>query len=325
MRSFKDFQAFVNANLMPMLKALEQERLFIKKMYLIPRFFASIGALLFLVAIHFFREQWWLLAMAALTSPVLPYYFIEETENKLEEFRSRYKELIIIPMLNFISPELKYNPDGRILLKHFVSSSIFTRFPERYYGEDLIHGKIGNTYFAFSEVHAEYKTEYYDTNLKKQTLWHTIFKGLFFIANFNKSFEGKTLILPDKTERLLGPLLSDSIQTSSKRQKQLIKLEHPDFEKEFVVYGDDQLESRYILSPEIVERILEFKRKAQAPVYFSFAENSMFVGLSKKVNYFEPSYRHSIINIDSINELYSLIYLITDIVDDFNLNARIWK
>lgn len=325
MRSFKDFQVFINTDLMPMLNALEQERLFIKKMYLVPRFIAGIGAMLFIIAIHFFREQWWLLAMAALTSPFLPHYFSQETENKLEEFRSRYKELIIKPILDFISPDLKYNPEGRILLKHFVSSSLFTRYPERYYGEDLIHGKIENTYFAFSEVHAEYKTEYYDTHLKKLTLWHTIFKGLFFIANFNKSFEGKTIILPDNTERLLGPLISDTIQTSSKRQKQLIKLENPDFEKEFVVYGDDQLESRYILGPEIVERILEFRREARAPVYFSFAENSIFVGLSKKKNYFEPGYHHSLINIDSINELYSLIKLIIDIVDDFNLNARIWK
>ena len=69
----------------------------------------------------------------------------------------------------------------------------------RYTGDDYVKGKIGDTYIEFSEIHSEYKTQN-----NKQTTWHIIFKGLFFIANFNKNFKSETLVLPDVAQKAFG-------------------------------------------------------------------------------------------------------------------------
>lgn len=52
----------------------------------------------------------------------------------------------------------------------------------------------------FSEI----KTEKKKKTSKNQTYYQTIFHGLFFIAEFNKKFKSKTIVLPDMSEKILG-------------------------------------------------------------------------------------------------------------------------
>ncbi len=68
----------------------------------------------------------------------------------------------------------------------FISSCIFKKYPDRYASEDLVEGKLGATEFKFSEVHAEEKYEIRDSDGKNRTEFSTLFKGLFFVADFNK-------------------------------------------------------------------------------------------------------------------------------------------
>ena len=60
---------------------------------------------------------------------------------------------------------------------------------------DVNYGKIGSTQVEFSEIHAEYKTEYRDSKGRRRVNWHTIFKGLLFSVDFNKHFNVLSKIL----------------------------------------------------------------------------------------------------------------------------------
>ena len=61
------------------------------------------------------------------------------------------------------------------------------------------------------------------------------------------------------------------------------------FEKEFVVYGDDQIEARYILSTSLMERILSLQEKKQSSsAAFPFIGNKVHVAISYKKSLFEP-------------------------------------
>ena len=54
---------------------------------------------------------------------------------------------------------------------------------------------------------------------------------------------------------MIGQKLQSFTTAFSKRQ--LIKLEDPEFEKLFAVYGDDQIEARYILTPALMQAAWE--------------------------------------------------------------------
>ncbi|MHC5091781.1 MAG: DUF3137 domain-containing protein [Planctomycetota bacterium] len=119
---------------------------------------------------------------------------------------------------------------------------------------------------------------------------------------------GQTLVLPDSAEKLFGGF-GKMLQSWNMGRPDLIQLEDPQFEREFVVYGTDQIEARYILSTSLMRRILDFKQKVAVPM---------------KKNMFEPKYFSSLSDFSPILDYYNDLAFAAGIVDDLNLNTRIW-
>ncbi len=244
-------------------------------------------------------------------------------------FRSiiRQAKLRIIGVLaRFVDPSLRYDPDLCITKAQFRQSGLFRHSINRYRGEDLVWGRVGPTGIRFSEVHAQYKQSSAGSKGGTRTTYHTIFKGLFVIADFNKHFRGVTVVLPDVAERSLGWLgqkLQDTFDVF--RQGELVKLEDPEFEREFVVYGDDQVEARYILTPGLMRRLLEFQRKAGRRVHFSFALSSVYIAIETRKDMFEPRMSRSLLDQDVVLEHLRDLQFATSVVKDLDLNTRIWS
>ncbi len=230
---------------------------------------------------------------------------------------------LIAAIIEYVDPELSYLPKGMVSRGEFQSSTLFKNRIDRYRGEDLVSGKIDRTEIKFSELHAEYKTTTTDSKGRRQTHWHTIFKGLFFIADFNKHFQGRTVVLPDSAEKFLGGL-GKKLQEWNLNRDDLVKLEDIEFEKEFVVYSTDQVEARYILSTALMRRILEFKRKMKVPVHIAFVNSDLYMAISIRKNMFEPRILRSILDFEMVRDYLEDVILAVGIVEDMNLNTRIW-
>ena len=69
--------------------------------------------------------------------------------------------------------------------------------------------------------------------------------------------------------------IGTKLQKMNKARGELVKLENPEFESEFAVYSDDQIESRYILSPSLMERILSFKKQTKKSIQLSFIDSRL--------------------------------------------------
>jgi hypothetical protein len=234
-------------------------------------------------------------------------------------YKREFKWRIIGKIVQFLDPELSYHPDGLIDKYTFKASNLFKHRIDRYKGEDLVRGRVDKTDVVFSELHAEYKS-----GSGKDSHWHTIFKGLFFIADFNKDFRGQTVVLPDTAEKLFGGL-GKMLQEWNFSRADLIKLEDPEFEREFAVYGYNQIEARYILSTSLMQRILDFKRKTGTKIYLSFTGSKVYVAVSMNRNMFEPKYFSKLDTFDPIFDYYRDLSFAIGIVDDLNLNTRIWS
>jgi hypothetical protein len=234
-----------------------------------------------------------------------------------------FKNQVVDPIVKYIGPELTYLPQSGISEARFRTSGIFHHRIDRYHCEDMVQGTVAQTRIEFSELHAQYKTETRDSKGNRHTKWHTIFRGLFFIADFNKHFNGRTFVLPDTAEKLFGKL-GQTLQGIGKSHGELIKLEDPAFEKEFAVYSTDQVEARYILSPALMRRMLDFKAKTGATVYFSFTGGEVNIGISSSKNRFEPKLFSTVLDIEMAREFVNDLQLALGIVDDLNLNTRIW-
>ena len=147
---------------------------------------------------------------------------------------------------------------------------------------------------------------------------------IFFIADFHKHFSGKTVVLPDTAEKLFGQI-GTMLQSLNKFRGQLVKLEDPEFEKLFAVYGDDQIEARYILSTSLMKRIVDFKRKTRRRIFLSFIGSKVYVAVSYTRNLFEPRIFRTLLDFAPIQQYFEDFQMAVGIVEDLNLNTRIWS
>lgn len=320
------FSAFYESTLLPDLQELEKHRKkFVKDIIRYILYFLSTAAVLF--ASGFFRI--WpdlaeilmvvaaIIALAGLIVGMVKYH------NFNKSYTPDFKDKIIRQLIHYIDDQLDYQPTKCIPQHQYAKSNIFIQKPDRYKGEDFICGKVGETQISFSELHAEYKTTTTDKKGRKQTHWHTIFKGIFFEADFNKEFKTRTYVLPDTMEKTFG-FLGKKLQSMNFARPPLVKLEDPEFERHFVVYGEDQVEARYILSPGLMQRLMDFRNKSNKSVSLSFVENSIYVAIPESKNLFEPRLFRSNLDPGFIREYYDFLELTIGIVEDLNLNLRIW-
>jgi hypothetical protein len=318
-RSESDFAHFFVTDLLKQLKWLETRRLAVLRNVKI--LFGVIGGVS--IAVLAVRVAFGLGWSFVLVTGILSlgggsaiYRFL--ISGYVHEFKSE----IIQRIVRFIDPGLAYTPGDHVSARDFHSSRIFTHFPDRMRGDDLVEGTVGSTAVRFSEVHAEYRSKSSGGD-RDGGRYRTIFKGLFFMAEFNKKFYGKTVILPDTAERMLGGL-GCALQGLSKSHGELIRMDNPGFEKYFVVYGDDQIESRYVLSTSLVQRILDFRTKTGKRIYLSFVGSVVYVAIPYRRPLLEPKVFSSITTFRSVRECFDDLRLALSIVADLNLNTRIW-
>ena len=303
----------------PELKTLEEKRLAIVaklKKTIIVLIILGFGLCYFLIQGRFFIPLHAALLSAMLS--FLIYSFIYR--NEIAGYKSLFKDQIIEKIIYFINPSLAYDKTNYIEEEAFTHSGIFPQDYDRYSGNDLVHGMIDGVNIRFSSLHVEKKQS--DKNGKEE--WHTLFQGLFFEVDFNKNFKGKTFIFPDFAERTLG-IFGAWIQKLNVSKGELIRLDHSEFEKLFVVYGDDQIESRYILSHALMERIVDFQHKTGKQLSLSFIHSKMYLCIDYTKELFEPILSKSLLEFAHIKDYFELLALFIGVVDAFKLNEKIWS
>ncbi len=312
MKTLREFEEFFNKSLKTDLENLDKRRKRIVNRFLITLFAIFIPSLAVFILVELFAG----IAVSAVIAILLFFFWVRD---KL--FLNDFKQQVINRIVYFISPDLTYDPKGHISISEFVTSRLFMTSVDRHRGDDLVYGKIDKTEFRFSEFKAEYKSVSTDSKGRARTKWHTIFKGLFFIADFNKDFSGSTVVLPNSFGKGFG--FMKKIAGINRREK-LVTLEDIEFAKQFNAYSDDQVKARYILSTSLMSRIKEFKNKHRNNIYISFVDSKMYLGISHKKDLFEPVYLKSLTRFDVVRDYFDDLVLAVGIVEDMNLNTRIW-
>ena len=129
--------------------------------------------------------------------------------------------------------------------------------------------------------------------------------------------------MPDKAEKYLGRFGS-MLQSHNFLRGELMKMDNAEFEREFSVYGTDQIQARYVLSPRIMEKILDLKKKTGVAICLSFKNSKLYITVPCKQNKFEPPYFKSLVDYVGACRYFQDLMLFVGIVDEFNLNTRIW-
>ena len=235
-----------------------------------------------------------------------------------------FKNIVIKRIVEYISPDLNFSPEKqKVTGPEFLGSEIFKHYifyPIGYYAEDFVEGKTGNTNIRFYEINGrdmvfppskKPNTKIYDGRVEKIP-----FYGMFGMVDFNKTFNGHTLVLPEKR---IGRL-----QWITASGRKPVKMDNPEFEKIFSVFGTDQIGARYVLSTSLKQRIVDYNKKVGRPINLSFSDNKLYIAIKHIKNKFEFSLKKSVYDFNRVKEFYKDLKIIIDIIEDLNLNTRIW-
>lgn len=323
----QSLEAFYQSELMPDLIHLEKLRKTAKRKlvpFVIVAVLFNLACLVLIVKMGL-KLNLMVIALLIGAVPVFAWY-----AKYFKGYKDRFKAAIIPKIAAFIDPALTYQKDGKVPRDEFINSRLFTQRPDRYSGDDLVSGTLGRTAIRFCEIHADRVEKVRDpsegsaSSRRTRTNVHPIFDGLFFVADFNKAFRTTTIVLPDKAEKLLGGM-GQALQKLNIQNGELIKLEDPEFERLFVVYGQDQVEARYILSTSLMQRITAYQIRAQKKIRLSFSGSKLYVAIAFDRELLEPALKDSLIDFSRIKEYYDDMKLAVDIVEALNLNTRIWS
>jgi hypothetical protein len=144
---------------------------------------------------------------------------------------------------------------------------------------------------------------------------------LFFIGDFNKHFHGRTYVYSERNPQIgfFTKLFSSFTWNLEK-----VKLESPEFENKFIVYSNDQVEARYILTPSFMERLLKLQELMGDKTSYSFVDTKINVAIPINDALFEPSL-FSKNDYNKLGNYYNTVHIVFDIIDELNLNLRIWS
>lgn len=158
-------------------------------------------------------------------------------------------------------PELGFNQDE-------IYASKLLRKADRYYSEDLITGQYQDITFRSADIRLQ---EWRSTG-KSATLV-TVFLGRVYQFSFPEAFPTNMVIMKHQIGSGFGF-----------NQYHKIKTESVEFHEEFDVYAKNELKSFEMLTPPIMERLIEMNRKYYEKIRFSFVKNDLYISIDNRVD-----------------------------------------
>ena len=311
MKTEKEFRDFFDKKLLVALKPLEDKRIEGIKNKKKARNYSYLIGLFLPITLLLVNYNASFLVLTFITSLVLIFnesIALDKLSKTYKSLKYDYKHKIIPDILGFLYSEFEYIPNQKIAKTVFEKSLLFPseiRFVE---GEDFMRFWIDNADIMFCESKV-----YGHPPVSMQ------FSGIFISATFNKFFASRTFVFPEQNTSFWRKIKFKTLGADY-----YVKLEDPEFEKEFIILGDNQVESRYILTPSLMERILQYKRKLKCEFSLSFVQNRLYCAIPNYKDLFEPRLDESFLNYNFILESYEPIFLYSGLIEDLNLNLRIW-
>jgi hypothetical protein len=120
----------------------------------------------------------------------------------------------------------------------------------------------------------------------------------------------------------LGWLIIDTVRKSKRYQK--IKLEDINFDKQFVVSSEDQVEARYLVTTAFMERLQNLQTAfGTKDIKCSFFDNNVMFAISTEKDLFEFADLYTPLpNPNQINQLKQELMSIYDMIDYFKLAEK---
>lgn len=264
---FKGIETHYSSNVVPALTELDVER---------EKTFTSAILVQFFLALIGFSISALLIAEVGIFSLIIGgfitiFLMFMMWSLQTKDFVIDAKQTLIGGVVSYFGWEYAAKSAEPAVFKRLSKLRLFTGFDTKNFNDRII-GTAFEKKFTLTEILLT-RTETHTTtdhqgNTQTETRTVTAFNGCLISIDIPQKFQGETIVL--RRGFLFNP---KKIKTLKR-----VGLVSSKFEKVFNAYGTDQVESRYLLPPTLIEQIIAYERAFKGKgVRFAFIEDHLHI------------------------------------------------
>ena len=233
------------------------------------------------------------------------------------KFKKATKSLVMEKILSFWGDYKYYNYKELLSYDYIKKSALFQDFNKQKQ-DDAFKGKYHNVEINVSEVELINSRRFYDDDesFNPDDGDKKVFDGVLIALHLNKKCKGKTIVC-EKNFGKWGDL-------SNKEKNCQVFLEDVVFNKKWDVYADDQIEARYVLTPGLMEKMLEVKKFFHGNrLDFSFFGDNLLIAVHTRKDMFETtSLFKSALDYRKVQEVICQMYSVFSVIDVLKIREK---
>ena len=233
------------------------------------------------------------------------------------KFCAVYKNEVVRGVLGEVFEDVQFTPEAGIT-EEVLEATRMVNTADRFSSNDLITGRYHGVEFVQSDV----KIEDESTNSDGDTTYSTLFEGRWMIFRFNKEFRCDMQVMSKHFgvgERKGG------LFARKEDKMPPVELESAEFNKVFRVYAHDAHDVFYILTPHMMEALLQLKTDCKGQLMLLFVNGDLHVAVDNRRDAFEPpTFRRMSLD-DERARILADIKVVTDFVDGMKLDNDIYR
>lgn len=313
MKTEAQLKQFFQEELLPGLTLLEQ----IRKQQLQRQIFILVAVAISIVIALILILPVLLLFFLAIF--LVLYFIFFGDKRKRFDFKKAYKEIILKKLIAFILPGFTHTSFQYIPRKTYDLSKLFVPSPQLYTGEDYVQGALSNTAIEFSEILAQDVIT--ENNGRTQNL--TVFKGIFFIADFKSEFTADTYIFSNQSGEFLEAF-NKWFHDINILRPELVPTENTRLNKKLRVYSTEPDHFDILFTEYFSQLIADYLEKTNANVQMALHQGKLFIAVPLLENLFDVSLYKSILKSKDTEEYSYAINFCISITEAIQNNSRIW-
>ena len=226
---------------------------------------------------------------------------------KTRLYNDVFKEKVMDKIFNNFLNDSDYIPKKE-MPQSIYREGKYDGYYNRYYSDDYVEGNIDDKYLIkMAEVTTEHEKTTTDSDGNTHTETTTIFSGLFAKINIGKSI---------KTELRIG-----TNRTISKKKR--LEMDSDEFEKYFDVSSTNDIVGMQILTHDIMDMLVDFRKKLKMPLDILIRDDIMYIRLHVGKMFEAKFNKKAVIDkqilqryFDIVNFIYSLSKKMIQIVEE---------
>lgn len=185
------------------------------------------------------------------------------TSDSYVKYNKLYKEEIVEDLLKNFFDEVDYIPNKEMPENIYNECKQYERY-DNYYSDDYMEGTIDNKYsIKMADVKTEEERTERNSNGKLESETYTLFSGLFATIYMKKSIKGELVIKENNT------IL----------KKERLEMDSEEFEKLFDVSASDKIKGMQLLTHDIMDLLITFRKQWNIPYDIVINNNIMYIRL----------------------------------------------